>query len=64
MSHGVVKRFIPSLEQLKEEEEFPSHPPSEVVCAIVVESQISEDTGYEQDIFWYAFWYFIKEYYL
>ena len=58
-----LESFIPSLQQLKGEDEFPC-PDSSAAVNVIVIALMSEAKDFERDYFWYAFWYIIKEYYL
>lgn len=60
--HWGNELYIPSLQQLRGEEEFPCTYSLEVVNVVATESLLSEGTDFESTIFWLAFWYFIKEY--
>lgn len=60
--HWGNELYIPSLQQLKGEEEFPSLYSLEVARVIATESLYSEEIDIESPIFWFAFLCFIKEY--
>ncbi len=70
-----LESYIPSLQQLKGEEEFPCPYPSEEANIteieelrskdiIAIEALRSKDADFESPVFWFALWYFIKKYYL
>lgn len=60
--HWGNELYIPSLQQLKGEEEFFHLYSLEEVRVIATESLYSEEIGIESPIFWYAFWCFIKQF--